>query len=295
LAKGAWQRLSVPVICVGNINVGGTGKTPTVIALQSLLQKRGIDAHVVSRGYGGREIGPLKVQERLHKASQVGDEPLLMSAFGPVWVAKDRFAGAKAAISEGAKAILLDDGFQNPAIQKDLSIVVIDAEIGFGNARVMPAGPLRETIKSGLARADLVISIGAAAAQKNLAVRWPEINNVRRLEAHLEPLDTGMNWHGLRAIAFAGIARPAKFFASLRSAGAEIIASHEFADHAAFPKAVLRRLAAEASKNSGQLVTTEKDAARLPLAFRSEVLVFPVRLAFHDQAALNAIIDELFA
>lgn len=146
LKNGPWEKLDVPVVCVGNINIGGTGKTPTVIALLEVFANLGITAHVVSRGHGGSEIGPTQVNERTHTSTQVGDEPLIIAAFGPCWVAKDRTEGAKAAIKAGAQVILMDDGFQNPSLAKDLSLVVVDAEIGFGNGRVIPAGPLREPL-----------------------------------------------------------------------------------------------------------------------------------------------------
>jgi tetraacyldisaccharide 4'-kinase len=289
LRRGAWERLSVPVICVGNINAGGTGKTPTVIALASLLAARGVAAHVVSRGYGGTEEGPLKVNEMVHVASEVGDEPLLMAAFAPTWVAKDRALGAKAAIAAGAEVILLDDGFQNPALHKDLSIIVVDAAVGFGNGRVLPAGPLREPVAAGLKRGDVILSIGNEKAQAALGA---EIATLPRLQAALKPLPMGMDWQGARVLAFAGIGRPEKFFRSLTQEGAEIVARHSFADHAPYSSAILQRLLKEAAQKGAQLVTTEKDAARLPASFRPQVLAFPVRLVFEDEAKLEAMLRE---
>ncbi len=284
--------LPVPVICVGNINAGGTGKTPAVIALASFLMARGVAAHVVSRGYGGSETGPIRVDETRHDARCVGDEPLLMAAFCPTWVAKDRAAGARAALAAGAEVILLDDGFQNPALKKDLSLIVIDAEIGFGNGRVMPAGPLREPIKTGLARGDAVISIGNERAQAGLAQKWPEIAALPRLEAALRPLKMGMDWQGTRVVAFAGIGRPGKFFKTLEREGAELVAMHAFADHARYSDVVLARLLKQARANNAQLVTTEKDAIRLPAAFRPEVLSLPVRLEFADEALLARLLKQ---
>ncbi len=292
LTKGPRQKIPVPVICVGNINIGGTGKTPTTLALQSLLSENGIDAHVVSRGYGGSETGPLQVNERLHNVALVGDEPLLMAAFGPVWVAKDRAAGAKAAVKAGAQMILLDDGFQNPSLHHDLSIVVVDAEIGFGNGNIIPAGPLREPLKSGLERANLIISIGDQTAQAKLGQNWPELALTKRFTARLKPLTTGMDWQGLRVIAFAGIGRPAKFFNTLKKAGAEIISAHAFADHSVYSTAILQRLSNEASKKAAQLVTTEKDAIRLPQDFRPKVLALPVRLDIENAEELLALIKK---
>ncbi len=292
LKAGAWEKLSVPVICVGNINAGGTGKTPTVIALASLLAARGVAAHVVSRGYGGRVEGPLRVDEMVHLAEDVGDEPLLMAAFAPTWVAKDRALGAKAAIAAGAEVILLDDGFQNPALHKDLSIIVVDAAVGFGNGRVLPAGPLREPVAAGLKRGNLVVSIGTAKAQAALGAHWPALAALPRVQAELKPLQMGMDWQGARVLAFAGIGRPEKFFKSLEREGAEIVASHSFADHAPYSTAVLQRLLKEAAQKGAQLVTTEKDAARLPASFRPQILAFPVRLVFADEPALLALLKK---
>lgn len=287
LKNGAWKTVGVPVICVGNINAGGTGKTPSVIALLSVFGQMGVAAHVVSRGYGGTVAGPVRVDERMHTADGVGDEPLQISSFGPCWVAKDRVAGAKAAVAAGAQVILLDDGFQNPALAKDLSIVVIDAEVGFGNGCVMPAGPLREPLADGLARADVVLSIGGTAAQKRLTQDWPGIAGIPRWQAALQPLEMGMDWQDLRCVAFAGIGRPGKFFGSLKGAGADVVASHGFPDHAPYSDAVLQRLKAEAEAKGAQLVTTEKDVARLPDHFKREVLAFPVRLVFAEPKAVR--------
>ena len=293
LAAGPWEKQGVPVVCVGNINAGGTGKTPTVIALLSMFADMNIVAHVVSRGYGGSLDGPLQVNERKHSAAEVGDEPLLIAAFGPCWVAKDRAAGAKAAISAGAQVILLDDGFQNPALAKDLSIVVVDAEVGFGNGRVIPAGPLREPLQDGLSRADIVLTIGSDAAQNRLTQNWPALNGIPRWRASIQPLETGMDWAGTRFIAFAGIGRPGKFFTTLSTLGANVIATHAFPDHAPYTDAALQRLKAEAKAKSAQLVTTEKDMARLPESFRREVLALPVRLVFKNETEVKTALATL--
>jgi len=291
LRRGQARRVGVPVICVGNLTAGGAGKTPTVTAMMLRLAGRGVVAHAVSRGYGGRLEGPVRVDPRRHTAAEVGDEPLLLAAFGPVWVGRDRFAAARAAAAEGARAIVMDDGFQNPDLAKDLSLVVVDAAYGFGNGRVIPAGPLREPVADGLARADLVLAIGSPAARAAFAGRWPDAGP--RVEGELVALRTGMDWRGLRVVAFAGIGRPEKFFATLRAEGDEIVAARGFADHAAFDPRILVRLEAEARAAGAQLVTTEKDAVRLPPAFRGKVLVLPVRLDLADWQPVDAAFDRL--
>lgn len=286
-------RAPIPVICVGNLTAGGAGKTPTAIALLSALSARGITAHAVTRGHGGRERGPHRVDPLRDDAARVGDEPLLLASWAPVWVARDRAAGVLTAARAGAAVAVLDDGHQNPGVAKDLSLVVVDAGAGFGDGRLIPAGPLRERVAEGLARADAVVLIGEDAEAAETLARWPQLRRLPVLRARLQPLATGLQLDGAAVVAFAGIGRPEKFFATLRGLGARLIAAHAFPDHAPYAPRVLRRMIAEARAADAMLVTTEKDAVRLPPAFQTEVMALPVRLAFDDPDALAALLRRV--
>ncbi|MEN8887311.1 MAG: tetraacyldisaccharide 4'-kinase [Celeribacter marinus] len=284
---------SAPVICVGNINAGGTGKTPTVIALAQRLIERGKSVHVVSRGYGGSLHGPVRVNERSHNADHVGDEPLLIAAFTPTWVAKDRADGVRLAEKDGADIILLDDGMQNGSVQKDATFVVVDAHRGFGNGRIIPAGPLREPIERGLMRADAVVSIGDAAAQDRFSDLWADTVTVPRVRANLAPLQTGFDWTDQPVLAFAGIGHPEKFFATLRGLGAHLRRAEALNDHQPLSMQLMTRLEIEALALGAQMVTTEKDAVRLPRAFRQKVITLPVRLMSEDWSVIDAKLAQL--
>ena len=283
----------IPVLCVGNYHVGGAGKTPTVLALVNLLRDAGEAPIVLSRGYGGKLRGPIKVDPERHAASDVGDEPMMMAQAVAVVVARDRVDGVALARSQGASVIVMDDGFQNPAIAKDASLIVIDSDRGLGNACVFPAGPLRAPLPPQLARTDALIIVGSGRAADTVAAAIAAQGGLV-LRAHLVPSEASVAaLHGKRVLAFAGIGDPAKFFRTLRMSGAEVVVAKAFADHHPFSENEIEALAAAAKRDGLTLVTTEKDLARLPAA--GDIVPFAVTLQFDDEPKLlRFMTDRLF-
>lgn len=280
-----------PVICVGNLTLGGTGKTPIARALRAMLAETGLVAHVVSRGHGGRLRGPVRVDPVRHSAADVGDEPLLHALDGPAWIARDRAAGANAAIAARAEAIILDDGFQNPGLKKDLSILVFDAEAGIGNERVFPAGPLREPLAGGLARAQMVVLLEKDADRVSRP-DWLAGFAGPVLHAFLAP-DAPPPAGAL--IGFCGIGRPARFFDSVRKAGGDLIDGVPFPDHHVFSADELKNLRQLAAAHRARLITTEKDLVRLPPVARADIAAFPVTARFADSVPMRQALAALFA
>lgn len=272
----------IPVVCVGNFTVGGAGKTPITRALRAKL---GQGAHTLSRGYGGRVEGPLRVTPDMD-AREVGDEPLLHARDGAAWIARDRFAGAMAAANAGAHAIIMDDGFQNPRLAKDLSIIAVDPAYGVGNGQVFPAGPLRERLADGLSRADAIVMLGDAECEGE----WLEGFSKPVLRARLEP--AGIVPEG-KLVAFAGLARPEKFFDTLTAMGGQVVEGVPFGDHHFYNESDLGVLAQMAEERDARLITTEKDAARLSPEWRARVFVLPVAARFDDDAALDALLAPI--
>ncbi len=284
-ARADPYRSKAKVICVGNLTVGGSGKTPVAIALARVLTERRQKPVILTRGYGGRIRGPAIVHPQSDSALDVGDEALVLASAAPVIVARDRAAGAKLAESLGADVIVMDDGHQNFSLAKDLSLVIVDSETGFGNGHMLPAGPLREPVGRGLTRADAIVTVGSGQ---------PALPHVEKpvLRAHIVPVDV-LRLEDRPVVAFAGIERPEKFFATLRKLGAEIADAQAFPDHHVYSHGELEQLRNMARIIRAVLVTTEKDFVRLTLAQRQNIRYLPVRAAFEDPAALAALLDRV--
>ncbi|MBE7729179.1 tetraacyldisaccharide 4'-kinase [Komagataeibacter sp. FXV3] len=279
-------RAPVPVLCCGNIGVGGTGKTPLGLDLAQRAIARGRRPAFLSRGYGGHRPMGTRVDPDRHTARDTGDEPLLLARVAPCYIGADRAVSARQALRDGADCLLMDDGFQNSTLHQDLALVVVDGAVGFGNGQVLPAGPLREPVHSGLARAGGIVMIGTdrqgvLAGMENgppcfTAMLQQDVGNV--------PRDRPL-------IAFAGIGRPAKFFDGLASMGLSPLRCMAFADHHPYTRTECRDLLALAAQSNACLVTTEKDTVRLPPDMRAQVTTASVHLAWDTPAMPERILD----
>ena len=279
-------RFPIPVVCIGNVTAGGSGKTPVALHVGTLLKKRGYNAYYLSRGYGGILDGPVVVDPKKHSAKDVGDEPLLLAQTLPTIVSKDRVAGARLALQKGAALIIMDDGFQNPSIAKSLSLVIIDGKIGFGNGRLIPAGPLREPPQESFKRAHAAIILNRSTAVPALPKGMMALYGKTQLK------DADF-LQGKKIFAFCGLAYPNKFFDMLRSSGAKVVGTESFADHHYFSQKDMNKLLAQSLSGDAALVTTAKDAVRIPPEFRECVAVIDMEIVFDDQVMLDGIISYM--
>jgi tetraacyldisaccharide 4'-kinase len=293
IARTTPFKADVPVVCVGNLTLGGTGKTPVSAALLTMLRDMGASPFALSRGWGGRLKGPARVDHETHGADDVGDEPLLLARTAPAIISSDRPAGAQLAVRQGASIIVMDDGHQNPTLHKDFSFVVVDGEAGWGPGTIFPAGPLREPVRAGLARAGAVIvMMPDGDALPDLArLQLDELEKpvFRAWLAPSAPVPEG------RLLAFAGIGRPQKFFDGLKAAGGDLADAIQFPDHHRFSAGDLKRLADLAESWNAQLITTEKDHVRLPAGMREQVLSYPVQAVFADAARIRDCLAQIMA
>ena len=301
------SRAPVPVVCVGNFTVGGAGKTPTAMALARLLLRAGRRPFFLSRGYGGRVAGPVRIDLRALSSPakedgeawtslEVGDEPLLLAAVAPAIVARDRPAGVKAAVAAGADTIVMDDGLQNPSVTKDLALAVVDGCRGIGNGRVFPAGPLRAPLEAQLDHVDAVLVVGAAGPSADRAADAARRRGLPVFHGDLHPAPEAVAaLAGKPVLAFAGIADPVKFFATLEAHGIQAVVRKPFPDHHPYAADEMAALVACAARDSLTLVTTEKDMARLrgvpdAAELRKQTAVLPVVLEFRDEAGVEALL-----
>ena len=277
------QKVNVPVICIGNLTAGGTGKTPTAASLAALLQQQGLKPFFVSRGYGGK-LHNILVDPQKHSPQEVGDEPLILARQAPAVVNPDRLAGAQTAVANGAGLIIMDDGFQNPRLHKDLSFLVFDGGFGYGNGLCIPAGPLRESLKAGLKRADAVLIIGEdrhhLADQFKLPIFHGKITPVRP------------DFEQRKAIAFAGIGRPEKFYQSLRELDFELVQTIDFPDHHFYSDGELQELIKSAEENQAILMTTAKDYVKIPAALRPHFQVLEITIEWEQPQELCQFITK---
>ena len=280
-------KMPIPGICIGNLTAGGAGKTPVALYIGELLKSKGIKAFYISRGYGGSQKSPILVDLGEHNAKLVGDEPLLLAQILPTIVGKNRLQSAQFAVKNGAEIIIMDDGFQNPTLHKDLSLIVVDRHLSFGNERMLPAGPLRESVRSGLARADALILVNPATF---LPTALPDIPIFL---ARTHPKNSMLALKGKKIIAFCGIAHPDKFYTMLAGVGAKIVEKNSFSDHHNYTNLELENLRGATKKQDAILVTTSKDAARIPAQFMDKITIAEMELVFENKQKLEELIDAL--
>ena len=276
-----------PVVCVGNVVAGGAGKTPVAMAVGAALAARGGVPHFLSRGYGGSLPGPVRVDRSRHGFRDVGDEPLLLGRIAPAWVARDRLAGGRAAAGAGAGILVMDDGFQNFALRKDYSLLVVDGPYGMGNGRLIPAGPLREPPGAALARADAVVLVGEDRTGIERTLDMPV------LAARFRPAAGSDRLSGRPVVAFAGLGRPEKFFETLSGMGCELVATHRFPDHHAYAADEVMRLVESAAAAGAAPVTTEKDLVRLPPEAQPMVECLRIGLEWRDPDRFERAVDAM--
>jgi tetraacyldisaccharide 4'-kinase len=289
IANAAPFNAGIPVICIGNVVAGGAGKTPVAISVMERLQHAGVTAGFLSRGYGGKIHAPTLVDGLRHTSRDVGDEPLLLSRKAPTWIGSDRVQAAKLAVEAGIDALVMDDGLQNPHLHKDLSILVVDGEYGFGNGRVLPAGPLREPVQNVLKRVHAIAIVGPASEMLRNALP----DELPILTARFVPAATDDDISGQRVVAFAGIGRPEKFYETLASMGCELIDLQSFPDHHYFSADEVMRLIDRAAAADAIVVTTEKDLVRVPDDARGMVRSLKVRLDWSDIQALDRVLSTV--
>ena len=278
---------TIPVICIGNATAGGAGKTPVAMAVAQCLQAKGKSVHFLSRGYGGSLPGPVLIRQD-HDAGQVGDEPLLLSRTAPVTISRDRVAGVRAIEQQGSDIAIMDDGYQNPSLAKQLSVLVVDAGFGFGNGRIIPAGPLREPVTNALDRADAVIMLGGGPDEPVL----PEDLDIPVIRGKIEP-DLSEIDRNASYVAFAGIGRPEKFRETLAASGLDVKAFHAFPDHHPYEHHEIEKLIAETGAGKFPLITTEKDFVRLPESIKSKVHFLPISIRWEKPQDLELLLETI--
>jgi len=291
----AGRSVDIPVICIGNPTVGGSGKTPTAMAVARLLIAAGRRPFFLSRGYGGEIAGPVRVDPGVHRTLDVGDEPILLARVAPTIVSRDRVAGAEAARFAGADVIVMDDGFQNPSLKKDLSILVIDGRSGIGNGKILPAGPLRAPLDAQLDRAQALLVVGQPSGAQTV-ISAAKSRKLPVFQGRLVPDRETLAAHATRKVlAFAGIGHPEKFFATLDEAGIDVRVQLAYPDHHHYHRLEAMALLARAERDDLMLLTTEKDFVRIASepdvsALLNVVRALPVTLAVEQEQAFRDLI-----